>query len=47
VPREIVYSSRDGHGIPDQPRLVVLKWNFPLLLSTIVLFHIFGVVDGA
>jgi hypothetical protein len=43
VPREIVYSSRDDHGIPDQPSLVTLKWKFSLLFMTIVLFHIFGV----
>jgi hypothetical protein len=43
VSGKIVYSSRDGHDVSGQPRLVVLKWNFSFLLMTIVPFHIFGV----
>jgi hypothetical protein len=38
-----MYSSRDGHGVSSQPRLVVLKWNFSFLLMEIFPFHIFEV----
>jgi hypothetical protein len=38
-----MYSSQDDHDISGQPRLVVLKWDFPFLLMIIITFHIFGI----